>query len=135
MIGLQLDKKKLCGSDAMKLISSTFVGTKQRKQVYIKIIAANILTIIKAVNNKKAWNILCIGSDYDGLVTPFETYPTSADFSLLATDLVNFFSNPVTISTLFSIEDIKRLMFGFTAMEVVEKIMSSNLREFMIEHL
>jgi microsomal dipeptidase-like Zn-dependent dipeptidase len=135
MIGLQLDKKKLCGSEALKLISSTFVGSKQRKEAYIKIIAANVLTIIKAVNHKKGWDIICIGSDYDGLVTPFEIYPTSAEFGLLATDLVSFFSNPVVISTLFSVEDIKRLMFGFTAMEVVEKIMSSNLREFMIEHL
>jgi microsomal dipeptidase-like Zn-dependent dipeptidase len=135
MIGLQLDKKKLCGSEALKLISSTYVGTKQRKQVYIKIIAANILTIIKAINNKKAWNILCIGSDYDGLITPFEIYPTSAEFGLLAMDLVNFFSNPVSISTLFSVEDIKKLMFGFTSMEIVERIMSSNLRNFMVEHL
>jgi hypothetical protein len=135
MIGLQLDKKKLCGKEALKLISSTFVGTKQRKQVYIKIIAANILTVIKAINHKKAWDILCIGSDYDGLVIPFDTYPTSAEFGLLATDLVNFFSNPVSISTIFSVEDIRKLMFGLTAKDVVEKIMSSNLRNFMIEHL
>jgi microsomal dipeptidase-like Zn-dependent dipeptidase len=135
MIGLQLDKKKLCGSEALKLIASTFVGSKQRKEVYVKIIAANILSVIKAINHKNAWNILCIGSDYDGLVIPFDTYPTSAEFGLLATDLVHFFSNPVAISTLFSVEDIKRLMFGFTAMGIVEKIMSSNLRDFMVEHL
>jgi microsomal dipeptidase-like Zn-dependent dipeptidase len=135
MIGLQLDKKKMCGKEALKLIETTFTGSKQRKDVYIKIITANILTLVKAINHKKAWDIICIGSDYDGLITPFEIYPTSAEFGLLAKDLVRFFTTPTAIQNLFSVEDIKNLMFGFSSMELVEKIMSSNLRHFLIKNL
>ncbi len=132
IIGIQLDKNKICGGGFFKLTSNSNLSNKEN---YIKIIVANILSIVKAVNKQNVWDMICIGSDYDGLITPFEIYPTSAEFGLLYEDLLNFFCYPTSIFNLFSLDEVKQLMFGFNADYIVKKIISNNLTTFLVNNL
>ena len=130
-----LEKYKLIGELGNKAIRKSVEGSNQRRKLYVKFIMANILSCINAVNKADAWNIVSIGSDFDGLIVPFETYPRANEMVDLATDLYDFLKNPEAIFDLYSLEDVKKLMFDFTAEEILEKIMYKNGVEFATRNL
>ena len=135
LIGIMLEKYKLIGELGNKAIRKSVEGSNQRRKLYVKFIMANILSCINAVNKADAWNIVSIGSDFDGLIVPFETYPRANEMVDLATDLYDFLKNPEAIFDLYSLEDVKKLMFDFTAEEILEKIMYKNGVEFATRNL
>ncbi len=135
LLGLMLDKYKLCGKRGKKLMKETIPGTIQRRKVNLKIILANIFSAVKAHGKKEVWNHIAIGSDFDGMIVPFETYANSAQLDDLAQDLYQFLSKPVPIFDLFTEEELKKLMFGLTAEQIVKKIMSENAIAFTLRNL
>ncbi len=134
MIGVMLDRYRLCGGIPAKDFEQYESYSLDRKKVYIKIVAMNMLYIVKTIGDKSAWERMCIGSDFDGMINAFEHYDTAEKFPDLARDLESFFDNPDDIYNLFTKEDIKALMFGYSAKEITNKMMSSNAIEFYIRH-
>jgi microsomal dipeptidase-like Zn-dependent dipeptidase len=135
LIGIMLDKYKLIGGLADKLIEETVPGSIQRRRLYAKIIWANVFSCIKAVGKKSAWDIVAIGSDFDGMIVPFETYPRANEMVDLANDLLFFLRNPEPIFDLFSKEDIEKLMFDFSPEEIMQKFMYQNGLDFAVRNL
>jgi microsomal dipeptidase-like Zn-dependent dipeptidase len=135
LIGIMLDKYKLIGGLADKLIEETVPGSVQRRRLYAKIIWANVFSCIKAVGKKSAWDIVAIGSDFDGMIVPFETYPRANEMVDLANDLLFFLRNPEPIFDLFSKEDIEKLMFDFSPEEIMQKFMYENGLDFAVRNL
>ena len=130
-----LDKYKLIGGLCEKLIDETVPGSIQRKRLYAKIVWANVFTCIKAVGDKSAWDIVAIGSDFDGMIVPFETYPRANEMTDLANDLLYFLNNPEPIFELFTKDEIKTLMFGLSAEEIMQKFMYQNGLDFAVRNL
>lgn len=130
LLGLIFDKNRLMGGKAEKLVEETVVGSNQRRRIYQQVIWANFFTAVKTINDKSGWDILAVGSDYDGMITPFEFYPTSKEMPYLVKDMHDFLSAPTDIFTLFSKEEVERLMFGYTPEQILEKIFYSNAYEF-----
>jgi microsomal dipeptidase-like Zn-dependent dipeptidase len=116
-------------------MKETIPGTIQRRKVNLKIILANIFSAVKAHGKKEVWNHIAIGSDFDGMIVPFETYANSAQLDDLAQDLYQFLSKPAPIFDLFTEEELKKLMFGLTAEQIVKKIMSENAIAFTLRNL
>jgi microsomal dipeptidase-like Zn-dependent dipeptidase len=135
LIGIMLDKYKLVGDIGKKTYKNSVAGSEMRRTAYIQAIWANFLSAVKAINDKKAWDILCIGSDFDGMITPFEPYSRANDMPELAHDLQAFLENPTDIPTLFSQKEIKNLCFDLSPTLIVQKIMRDNAFNFIQKHL
>lgn len=135
LIGIMLDKYKLIGELGKKAIEETVEGSNQRRKLYVKIIWANAFTCIKAVGESAAWDIVSIGSDFDGMIVPFETYPRANEMVDMANDLLAFLREPEDIFNLFTKEEIKKLMFDFSPEEIMKKFMYENGMNFAVRNL
>ncbi len=139
LIGLQLDLKRLCGKDISKF-------AEKDNALTIKIIVANILTIVKyasqnisaASNKHKAWNIITIGSDNDGMVNAIKNFPTSEETPVLLNEISKFLENPTDITNpcdgntvIFTKVEIETLKFGLTHTEITNGISSENALNFL----
>jgi microsomal dipeptidase-like Zn-dependent dipeptidase len=135
LIGIMLDKYKLMGDLAKKEIDKTVVGSTQRKNLYMQVLFANILACVKAVNKKEAWDIVCLGSDFDGMIVPFENYPRANEMPDMVKDMYDFLQNPTDIFNLHTAAEVKTLMFGLTAEEIIYKFMYKNAYDFALRNL
>lgn len=137
LIGLQLDEKRTGGHNIIKVIKDddTLTAADLRLQ-YVKVLFANLFEMVKAVNAKEGWDILSIGSDYDGLINHLDFYPTTGEMPVLRSDMLKFLKKPVEISQAgftytLPVAEIKRLMFGLTPETIIEKIFARNTMEFL----
>ena len=135
LIGLMLDKNKIVGDLSKKIYDDIVPGSLARRKTAAKIIWMNFFAAIKTINHKDAWNILCFGSDFDGMIIPFESYPRSNEFPDMVADMYDFLKNPSDIFNFMTKEEVQRLMFDLTPEEIIEKIMFKNAYEFTLRHL
>lgn len=135
IIGIMLDKYKLMGKLAKREMKKSVQGSVQRREFYVKVILANVLECIEAVGERSAWDIIAIGSDFDGLITPFEIYLRANDMPDLARDMTAFLKDPKDISTVFPKAKIQELMYGYTPEQIVRKIMYENGLRFALHAL
>ncbi len=112
-----------------------------QKDAYVKIFMGNILQIIDVVDDVSAWDHICIGSDYDGIMDPFDRYEESADLNLLIGDIQYFLKYPFPVTIYrnntpyeLSVNEIKRLMFGLTPKEIMEKLAYKNIDLFLSKY-
>ena len=94
----------------------------------------NVLQIVKVINKKEAWDLVCIGSDFDGVIDPFECYRDAETLKQLPDDIAQYLANPTFDLDWIGVTalDIKnKYMFGYTAQEIAEKIAYSNVLLFM----
>ena len=132
LIGIMLDKYRIAGGLIKEKIDALPDSSEEKRQLYTKIIAANILEIVDAIQTKDAWDIISIGSDFDGVINSFEHYETYADFPQLEQDLVRFFDNPEDIFDWFSKDRIEYLKFGYSGKTIMEKVMGKNAADFSL---
>lgn len=135
LIGITLDKTVLGGQTALTQISETLPNTVQKRKACVKLLMANILTVIKTINDAAAWDHIAIGSDFDEMMEPLDPYKTAEDLPQLAVDIQRFLERPESINDLFTEEDIRQLMFDLTPTEITGKIMSLNAYNFISRHI
>ena len=71
LIGIQLDEKRIAGNNIIEVIKKKKqLGIDELRRQYVKVLFANLFEIVKTVGNKQGWDLLSIGSDYDGLINP-----------------------------------------------------------------
>ena len=135
LIGITLDKTVLGGQTALTQISETLPNTVQKRDACVKLLMANIFTVIQTINDVAAWDHIAIGSDFDEMTEPLDPYQTSEDLPHLAVDIQRFLERPEAINDLFSEEKIRELMFDLTPTEITGKIMSLNAYNFISRHI
>lgn len=135
LIGITLDKTVLGGQTALTEINETLPNTVQRRRACVKLLLANILTVVEIINDASAWDMVCIGSDFDEMVAPLDPYRTAEDLPQLAVDIQRFLERPETINDLFSEEKIRELMFDLTPTEITGKLMTLNAYNFISRQL
>ena len=131
LIGITLDKTVLGGQTALTQINETLPNTVQRRRACVKLLLANILAVVKTINDVSAWGFFCIGADFDEMVAPLDPYQTAEELPQLAVDIQRFLERPESINDLFSEEDIRELMFDLTPTEITGKLMSLNAYNFI----
>ncbi len=135
LAGIMLDKYRLMGGKTKKLHKKTVYGSKQRNQLMIDIIMANVFMVIKHLDTVEAWDIVCLGSDYDGMIIPPDNYVTGEDWPQMADDFRNFLTYPHALFDVFTKEEVERLMFDLSPEEIVNKLMSENGIAFLRRNL
>jgi microsomal dipeptidase-like Zn-dependent dipeptidase len=98
---------------------------ERKKEAYMQIFWDNVFRGIQAVNQKSAWDIFCIGSDFDGGIEHMEPYDGEDKMQNLWMDLYSFLERN---------QYQKQLWFGYKPEELVNKIMFQNLINFSERH-
>ena len=135
-----------------------FINTKTNlKQIYVKIIWSNIFHIINHIYNhyqEDGWKIIAAGSDYDGMVDPFNGYFSVRQLPALFNDMVEYLDDfinngqgsichavvsvedgkPVIKTRDFNRQEITQLMFDKTSHEIVRDICFNNVDRFLSEY-
>lgn len=120
LIGLMMDKGNLGGLTTIKEISAIADGEKQRHE-FSKVFWDNAFQVVKAVGNEKGWDVLSLGTDYEGTITHMDPYESSAKLPLFEADLQSYLEETNYRSELW---------YGYTPKELVRKIMKDNAMQF-----
>ncbi|GJM31779.1 MAG: hypothetical protein DHS20C18_07800 [Saprospiraceae bacterium] len=113
----------------------------QLKDLYIKLLWSNIFHIVKTVQEERGedgWGLITFGSDFDGLIDPFDSYAEATGFKDLREDMIQYLksgkevliSENGTEKTLPG-EEVWSLMAGKTPEERMQQIMFSNADRFL----
>jgi len=124
IIGLMLDKGLLGSHTTLENIKK-LSSPAEKKRAFLEIIARNIFGIVKAVGDKSGWNLLALGSDYDGLITHIDLYPDTTHIPNFRDDMVEFLK-----ATGYE----KEYWFGYEPEEMLRKILHDNTMEFLKTH-
>lgn len=136
LISLSLQVSRLAGGQMGTLIEATAEGSAERREAFIKILMANICQVIKTLQAREAWDLIAIGSGFDGSSTNrLSSYNTAESFDELEADLVQFLENPSDLFELFSAEEVRALMYDYNAKDLVRKIFYDNARMLLTRHL
>lgn len=121
LIGIMVDKGILASHVRLRKISE-FEDPAMIKEEMLEMIARNIFQIISAVGGKQAWDIIALGTDFDGSITHLDPYYEASKLPRLASDLTEFLQRR---------RYAENLWFGFEPEEMVRKIMQTNALEFL----
>lgn len=133
--GISLDEQVLGGGKYFSELAKTPEGSRQRRELQIKLFVLNLLRFVEVANNASAWDRLCLGSGFDAMLNPMESYQTSEQMGDLVRDVQNFLERPTDIFDAYKVADVRRLMFGLSGKEIADKVFSLNAIAFMKKHL
>lgn len=119
--GVILDKGRHSGVNLLKSVEK-IQDLNQRKEQFLKLICDNIFFYIGAVNKKSGWDILTIGSDFDGVITHFDLYQDVSRLPELKKDLIDFISRKKYRTDLW---------FGYKPEEMIHKLFTQNAMDFL----
>ena len=115
---------------------------RELKDMYLKLIWSNIFHIVKVVREGRpgnnGWKMIALGSDYDGLVDPPNSFPGVADFQELKEEMTGYlnsgkeiFFSENGIARALPAAEVRELMFGQSAGDILENILFSNTSRFL----
>lgn len=134
IIGIQLDEKRISGKHVQKTLQSKYKNNNSL--MYVKMLWANIFQAVRMTGKQETWDVIAIGSDYDGLINYLDPYPTSEYFGKLKQDMLQFLqSNDAIIEMDFSLtrNEINSLLFNYVNRkeELIQKIFQDNALNFI----
>lgn len=118
---------------------------QELQDLYVKLIWSNIFHIVKTVKDQRqganAWKMIALGSDYDGLVDPIDTFDTVANFKNLRQSMIDylnagkeiFYASHGEAKTLAKSE-VQSLLFGQSPEEVLQKVFYQNTDHFLSKY-
>ena len=121
IIGIILDKGRHGGAKKLKRINA-IKNKSIQKQAYLELILDNVFFYIQAVGKKTAWDMLTLGSDFDGVITHFDVYDSMDKMASLKADLINYLE-----STKYKQE----FWFSYNPHQILDKIFHFNANEFL----
>lgn len=130
VLGIMLDKYRLGGPLGNAAVDDSHEGSQERRQAYIHLIVLNMLEVVDALQSRAAWDIIAIGSDFDGMISAMETYDQGIKLGSLREDLLAYFEDPKDLWDIYPRRKVQRYMYGLTATELVDKVMGGNLVAF-----
>ncbi len=140
LIGIMMEKGRLMSDEVRKeVIQLQKNGHNEAAiELYIEMVLANILHIVRVCNSARGWDIVCLGSDFDGMINSLDTFDTVNLYNKLADRLGEILEGNVPILTFssnhnpaFSSSDINKFKFGLTASDIIEKITCKNIDSFL----
>ncbi|MCI5057122.1 MAG: dipeptidase [Flavobacteriales bacterium] len=120
LLGVILDKGRHTGINRLKAIENNNYAKK--KLEYIRSIWDNIFWIVEAIKEKSVWDIIVLGSDFDGVITHFDFYEDMSKVPQLKRDMIQFLKNE---------KYNDQLWFDYTPEELVDKIFRLNTLHFL----
>lgn len=137
LIGIQLDEKRIAGKEIIKIIQQKEgITVDEVNMQYAKVVLANMLRIVQVLNKKEAWDIISIGSDFDGLINHLNCCQSSAEVPVLEKYMLKVLKGKTDISQegfnyRLTAGEIQTLMFGMQPQDILEKVFYSNAVNFL----
>jgi len=140
LVGLNFDERILTGQQLMNDYDEQFNKkdirnrTPEVQKFWAQQILNNILGIVKAVVNSgqvdlaskvRVWDMISIGTDFDGMINAVDAYITAEEFVDLRTVLEMIMPEQ---------DNIGHLLQGLTVEQVLDKIMYENAYRFAKNH-
>ena len=124
LIGVMVDKGMLGGIQTVANID-LLENPTARRNAYTKLILDNIFHIVKTIGKKSAWDIIALGTDFDGIITHIDHYADSSTLPDLRKDLIEYMKK---------YQYGRAWWYGYTPEEMIAKMMSKNTLEFLRKH-
>jgi len=132
LIGIILHEDRMPGKIVEKKIKKFKDDLDKKRDEYVKLIMANIFYIVSVKNELSAWNHICLGSDFDGVINFMDIYENVEKYDDLANHIFQFLNRPLAIpEASLEIADIERLKFGLSPQEILDKVMYQNMDDFL----
>lgn len=140
LIGLMFHDERMPGGlakqaiDKAKAITDPMERADQMRNEYLRLWMSNALLVVKACNDASAWDIICIGSDYDGILNGFDIYEDVTQYPSLHMHVLQYLYNPLPspfVEGLKTKDEIRALYFGLTPEQITEKILYKNVDSFL----
>lgn len=135
LIGLIFHDERMPGGISQKILrDAKECGEFQiMRDEYVRLWMSNALHIVKTVGKVSAWDLICIGSDYDGVINGFDVYFDVMSYPDFKNHVIQFLHRPIAnsyVEGLKTVEEIKALYFGLTPEQIAEKILYKNVDHF-----
>ncbi|MBL6448519.1 hypothetical protein JMN32_19570 [Fulvivirga sp. 29W222] len=131
----QLKKLKKCIAKGGK---KAYRAQQELADLYCQLVLSNIFQVVLAVGDVSAWDIMALGSDYDGIMDPFNCYPKVGDFHKLIDDIGKFLNTPKPLKlykndklTTVEPSKLKEMMYGLSPTDIKQKIAYENAEVFL----
>jgi microsomal dipeptidase-like Zn-dependent dipeptidase len=135
LIGLNLDERIMMGKEVLDTIkkSARWKLPREAKIIWIEPLIEEIIHIARTIYNQKGdvntvWDNICIGSDFDGMITPIKAYRNANCFPEL--DKMIFERLRKRINT----EQFLANKSDSEIREVTDKIVWKNILRFLKKH-
>lgn len=131
MLSITLNKRKLVANTKMaEILEAQQMGSANYRETAVKILMANVFRCVQVTQDRDIWDRLSISTGFDGLGSYFDTYKTAGDLRALRKDVLDFLNNPTPIFDLYSEVQIEAFLYDYEPEEIVEKLFSTNARDF-----
>lgn len=124
LIGIMFDKYKLGGGKLFDQVEKTKDAVKL-KELYLKAFMDNVLQMVDAVGKEKAWDMIALGTDYDGAIPHVDFYDKCSKMPDFHQDLIDFLSKT---------QHGKSLWFSLSPEKIANKILRENAMSFYEKH-
>jgi hypothetical protein len=124
LIGIMMDKYKMAGNKFFDKLK-TYKEKQQIKDAYSEAFMDNVIQMVQAVSKPSAWDMISLGTDYDGAIPHVDCYETSSK-------LPEFYDQLVTY--LDKTKHGKEYWYGLKPEQIANKIFSENALGFYEKH-
>ncbi|AEH02364.1 hypothetical protein [Lacinutrix sp. 5H-3-7-4] len=160
LIGICMHDGRMPGNRFRKLLKKADAETT--KKLHVQLFLTNVFHIVKVnlnyirtvnktrttskIDEVEAWKTVCLGSDNDGIVDPFDHYSTAADLPTFRAkileslnhyvleDYVGFNVINLPDETQFTIQELDDLMVGQPFVEAIDKLFYNNTDAFLSKY-
>jgi microsomal dipeptidase-like Zn-dependent dipeptidase len=133
LFGIQLDERRIASKGEIKDFKG-FTGRRAVLREATDLVWRQIQHIVEVLDSAglEAWDIPCIGSDYDGIVNPVDGIWTSEDFKTLSDYLYNRAGKYVRSRAFKNLQLAKNKQINEE--DIVYKIMGDNAYQFIVRN-
>lgn len=121
LMGIIIDKGKLGGGGFESRVNKA-KDNKEKKEMYMQLFWDNLFHAVDAVGSKSAWDMFCLGTDFDGAINHVDFYDDAAKLQNLYKDLYEFLDKK---------KYKKKLWHGYKPEELLDKVFAQNTLNFM----
>lgn len=131
-IGISLDYNTLIRGtrfeSELKLVEK---GSAAERQIIVKAFVAQVLKVIHTLQNREAWEIIGISTQFDSGAAPLPCYQSATFLPDFQRDLLAFFQQPSDIYELYSAKQIPSFYYELKPEQIVQKLLYDNGAHFL----
>ncbi len=124
LVGIMMDKYKMAGRKFFEKLA-TLSDRQEIKDAYSEIFMDNVIQMIQAVAKPSAWDMITLGTDYDGAIPHVDCYEKSGRMPEFYDQLITYLDKT---------RHGKEYWYGLTPQQIADKIFSENALGFYEKH-
>lgn len=102
---------------------------------YAKLILLNVIRIIDICKSERAWDMVCIGSDFDGMINDLTGFEDVTTFPVMERIMLSLLDQPISLvnphAGYYTESQISELLCNYKPEEIVAKLFYKNTMDFL----